>query len=158
MGNAERQAVSVAMGPRRRVGYAGYVTKNFMNMKMNKTPPFDPPYKTITRTIDGARVLETLADGVERVITSQAIIPGRAVSSRPATPVRKAVNPVVHGNVEAILFLDVPFAEKDSVKRLGAKWDGVMRKWYIPHGMDVHQFSRWCTEALQLQMQSVGQI
>ncbi|MFD2270846.1 DUF5710 domain-containing protein [Undibacterium arcticum] len=99
---------------------------------MNKAPPFDPPYITTTDTIDGARAVETLADGTERVVTAQAIIHGRAVSSRPATPARKAVNPVVHGNAESILFLDVPFAEKDSVKRLGARWDGAMRKWYIP--------------------------
>lgn len=51
------------------------------------------------------------------------------------------------------MFLDVPFAEKDRVKRLGAKWDGAMRKWYIPHGVDVHLFSRWWSEALKLQIQ-----
>jgi hypothetical protein len=126
---------------------------------MNKAPPpFDPPYKTITRTADGERIVETLADGTERVVTAQATIPGHAVSSRPVTPSRKAVNPVVHGNAKTIMFLDVPFAEKDRVKRLGAKWDGAMRKWYIPHGVDVHLFSRWYPEALQLPMRSLGQL
>ena len=127
-------------------------------MNMNKPPPFDPPYITITDTVNGTRVVETLADGTERAVTAQANIPARAVSSRPATSARKAVNPVVHGNAEAILFLEVPFAQKDSVKRLGAKWDGATRKWYIPHGMDVHLFSRWWPEALKLKMQSVGQL
>ena len=128
---------------------------------MNNTPPFDPPYKTFTSTPDGERVVETLADGTEQVVTTQAIIPKRAISSKLATPapVRKtAVGPVVHGNAAAILFLDVPFSEKDKVKRLGAKWDGAMRKWYIPHGLDVHLFSHWWPEALQLQMQSFGQL
>lgn len=128
---------------------------------MNKTPPFDPPYKTFTSTPDGDRVVETLADGTERGVSAQAIIIGRTVSNQPATaaPVHKAAaSPVVHGNAAAILFLDVPFAEKDSVKRLGAKWDGAMRKWYIPHGLDVHLFSRWWPEALQQQMQSFGQL
>lgn len=125
---------------------------------MNKEPPFAPPYKTFTNTIDGTSVLETLTDGTERIVTAQAVIVGRAVSSQPATPARKAGNPVTHGNTEAILFLDVAFAEKDSVKRLGAKWDGAMRKWYIPHGMDVHLFSRWWPEALKLKMQSAGRI
>lgn len=103
-------------------------------------------------------MMETLADGTERVITAQAVIVGHVVSSRAAMPARKAVNPVVHGNVDPILFLDVAFAEKDNVKRLGAKWDGAMRKWYIPHGMDVHLFSRWWPDALKLKMQSVGPI
>ncbi|MFC6519212.1 DUF5710 domain-containing protein [Undibacterium arcticum] len=123
---------AVPIGRPGRVRYADRVTEIFKNMMMNKAPPFDPPYITTTDTIDGARAVETLADGTERVVTAQAIIHGRAVSSRPATPARKAVNPVVHGNAESILFLDVPFAEKDSVKRLGARWDGAMRKWYIP--------------------------
>lgn len=125
---------------------------------MNKEPPFAPPYKTFTNTIDGTSVLETLTDGTERVVTAQAVIVGCAISSRSATPASKAVNPVVHGNAETKLFLNVTFAEKDSVKRLGAKWDGTMRKWYIPHGMDVHLFCRWWPEALQLKMQSVGRI
>lgn len=125
---------------------------------MNKEPPFAPPYKTFTNTIKGTRVLETLIDGTERVVTAQAVIVGCAVSSQPATPARKAVNPVAHGNAEAILFLDVAFTEKDSVKRLGAKWDGAMRKWYIPQGADVHLFSRWWPEALKLKAEPVGQI
>lgn len=123
---------------------------------MIKTPPFDPPYITTTDTIDGARAVETLADGTERVVTPRACIPERAVSGQPATPARKVVNPVAQGNSDK-LFLDVPFAEKDSVKRLGAKWDGAMRKWYIPHGVDVKPFSRWWPDALNLQMQSIGQ-
>lgn len=123
---------------------------------MNTPPPFDPPYKTFTSTPDCERVVETLADGTEQVVTAQAIIVGRAVSSRLATlaPVRKAaVSLVAHGNDKTI-FLDVPFSEKDKVKRLGAKWDGAMRKWYIPHGMDVHLFKPWWPQVLQLQMQS----
>lgn len=125
---------------------------------MHKTPPFDPPYKTFANTIDGTSVLETLTDGTERIVTAQAIIVGRADTSQTATAARKAVNPVVHGNAESKLFLDVAFAEKDSVKRLGARWDSAMRKWYIPQGADVHLFSRWWPEALKLKMQSVGQI
>ena len=126
---------------------------------MINTPPFDPPYITFTNTADGARAVETLADGTERVVTAQPYIAGPSVTTTPAPAACKAAaSPVVHGNAEAILFLDVPFAEKDQVKRLGAKWDGAMRKWYIPHGMDVHFFNRWWPAALQLQMQSFGQL
>lgn len=59
--------------------------------------------------------METLADGTERVITAQAVIVGRVVSSRAAMPARKAVNPVVHGNVEDILFLDVAFLRRTAL-------------------------------------------
>lgn len=39
--------------------------------------------------------------------------------------------------------LQVPFAEKDEVKRLGARWDGAGKVWYVPDGVDVQPFSRW---------------
>ena len=123
---------------------------------MINTPPFDPPYTTFTNTADGTRAVETLADGTQRLVTAH--IAGPSVATTPASAARKAASPVVHGNAEAILYLDVPFAEKDQVKRLGAKWDGAMRKWYIPHGMDVHIFKRWWPAALQLQMQTFGQL
>lgn len=28
------------------------------------------------------------------------------------------------------IYLNVPFAEKDLAKKLGAKWDGSLKKWY----------------------------
>lgn len=121
---------------------------------MNETPPFDPPYRTITRTNDGAHVVETLADGTQRVVTDQTIIPSQAASS---PPVRQAANPAVRGNAETI-FLDVPFAEKDKVKRLGAKWDSEARRWYIPHGMDAYPFKRWCPDALRLHILSLKEL
>lgn len=31
-----------------------------------------------------------------------------------------------------MVFLDVPYHEKDEAKRLGARWDPEVRKWYIP--------------------------
>jgi exodeoxyribonuclease VII large subunit len=39
--------------------------------------------------------------------------------------------------------LEVPFVEKDTVKALGARWDAVRKKWYVPAGMDLLPFSRW---------------
>jgi predicted aconitase len=30
-----------------------------------------------------------------------------------------------------LIYLNVPFAEKDSVKFLGARWDELRRKWFI---------------------------
>jgi exodeoxyribonuclease VII large subunit len=40
-------------------------------------------------------------------------------------------------------YLIVPFPEKDAAKQLGARWDGAVRAWYIPDGLDVDKFARW---------------
>ena len=38
---------------------------------------------------------------------------------------------------------NVPFAEKDEAKQLGARWDPKRRKWYVPPGVDAALFARW---------------
>jgi hypothetical protein len=43
--------------------------------------------------------------------------------------------------------LQVPFAEKDDAKRLGARWDGRQRIWYVPEGTDPTPFKKWLPEA-----------
>ena len=45
--------------------------------------------------------------------------------------------------MDGIVFLDVPYAEKDTAKRLGARWDPIARKWYIQASQDPKPFSRW---------------
>ena len=46
-----------------------------------------------------------------------------------------------------MIFLDVPFREKDEAKALGARWDGVSKKWYIPQELSEQPepFQRWLT-------------
>lgn len=39
--------------------------------------------------------------------------------------------------------LQVPFAEKDEAKRLGARWDPARRLWYVQNAADLSAFSRW---------------
>lgn len=39
--------------------------------------------------------------------------------------------------------LKVPFMEKDDAKRLGARWNGASKRWYIPDGVDKAPFMRW---------------
>ena len=46
-----------------------------------------------------------------------------------------------------IVFLDVPYQEKDEAKRLGAKWDPGERKWYVPEGRGLELFTKWLPEA-----------
>lgn len=44
---------------------------------------------------------------------------------------------------EDVVFLDVPFVEKDEAKALGARWDPAARRWFIPGGHDSSRFARW---------------
>ena len=39
--------------------------------------------------------------------------------------------------------LVTPFAEKDAVKALGARWDASKKVWYITNVEDLTPFSRW---------------
>ena len=41
------------------------------------------------------------------------------------------------------IVLQTKFAEKNTVKRMGASWDSVRRYWYVPRGVDVTPFSDW---------------
>lgn len=40
-------------------------------------------------------------------------------------------------------YLDVPFSDKESAKKAGAKWDGSARRWYVPNGVELGAFSAW---------------
>ena len=40
-------------------------------------------------------------------------------------------------------YLNVPFAQKDEAKALGARWDAVEKKWFVPSGKDIVLFARW---------------
>ncbi|MCP3751873.1 DUF5710 domain-containing protein [Pseudomonas sp. SBB6] len=39
--------------------------------------------------------------------------------------------------------LNVPFAEKDEAKALGARWDPQLKTWYVPEGKEIGLFVRW---------------
>ena len=47
--------------------------------------------------------------------------------------------------VNSKIYLNVPYAEKDAAKALGAKWDAARKKWYVPMGTNVNSFSKWNT-------------
>ena len=38
--------------------------------------------------------------------------------------------------------LDCPFSEKDRAKSLGARWDALKSKWYVPEGIPLEPFSK----------------
>ena len=39
--------------------------------------------------------------------------------------------------------LTTPFAEKDAVKALGARWDAAKKVWYVTDVADLSPFARW---------------
>ncbi len=43
----------------------------------------------------------------------------------------------------AKIYLNVPYAQKDAAKALGARWDAANKKWYIPPGKDPEPFGQW---------------
>lgn len=44
---------------------------------------------------------------------------------------------------QEVYFLNVPYSEKDEASKLGALWDDVYRKWYVPLNLDNNQFQKW---------------
>lgn len=44
-------------------------------------------------------------------------------------------------------FLNVPFAQKDAAKALGARWDAANKKWFVPAGKDIAAFAQWMMDA-----------
>ncbi len=44
-------------------------------------------------------------------------------------------------------YLNVPFAQKDAAKALGARWDAANKKWYVPADKDITLFAQWQPQA-----------
>lgn len=42
-----------------------------------------------------------------------------------------------------MIFLTVPYAEKDDAKSLGARWNPTRRSWYVPDGVAAEPFAKW---------------
>ena len=114
------------------------------SIAMTNDFPFDPPYKLAIDSPAGKRWVEVLPDGSQVDTTPPATTlppPGTRVDNAP----RGGSGGGSSGGApaKAQVFLNVPFAEKDEAKRLGARWDPARKKWYVPNGVDAEQFSRW---------------
>jgi hypothetical protein len=42
-----------------------------------------------------------------------------------------------------VIKLNVPYAEKDQARRLGARWDATLKTWYAPPGVMLTSLERW---------------
>ena len=40
-------------------------------------------------------------------------------------------------------YLEVPYADKDQAKAIGARFDMSRKKWYCPDGIDLMLFRKW---------------
>jgi hypothetical protein len=40
-------------------------------------------------------------------------------------------------------FLNVPYAEKDDARALGARWNPGKKRWYVPPGVALEPFEKW---------------
>nr|WP_308632422.1 DUF5710 domain-containing protein [Massilia sp. YIM B02763] len=40
-------------------------------------------------------------------------------------------------------FLNVPYAEKDEARALGARWNPGRKRWYVPTGVALDPFEKW---------------
>jgi len=56
------------------------------------------------------------------------------------TPARGAARHEDAGNRRD---LKVPYADKDHVKKLGARWDATRKVWYAPEGVDIEPLTPW---------------
>ena len=43
-------------------------------------------------------------------------------------------------------YLNVPFAEKDQAKSLGARWDSQAKQWFVPDGISAQPFTQWLAQ------------
>jgi len=48
-------------------------------------------------------------------------------------------------------YLNVPYAQKDAAKALGARWDAANKKWYAPADKDMTLFAQWQVQSATLQ-------
>ncbi len=42
-----------------------------------------------------------------------------------------------------MLYINVPYSEKDEAKALGAKWDSTNKTWYVERSADYRKFAKW---------------
>lgn len=53
-----------------------------------------------------------------------------------------------------ILYLVVPYSEKDEAKKLGCRWDKKKKQWYVIDPENIFDFVKWAPERLKKQTTS----
>ena len=72
-----------------------------------------------------------LTSPLELVVAGRAVSPAVLFADPPPKPT-------------TITWLQVPYLQKDDAKGKGAKWDDTEKKWFVPAGVDLDPFRKWC--------------
>jgi hypothetical protein len=54
------------------------------------------------------------------------------------------------------IYLQVPYAQKDAAKALGARWDATRKKWYVPADKDMTPFAKWQPETVAQELSATA--
>ena len=65
-----------------------------------------------------------------------------AAEPTPPTFIRSE-HPAMSPSDDQLVYLAVPFAEKDDAKQAGAKWDKAEKAWFVPAGVALDGFTAW---------------
>lgn len=49
----------------------------------------------------------------------------------------------------AIFYINVPYAQKEAAKAIGARWDAIKKSWYVPKEIPLHHFVQWLPQHLK---------
>ena len=71
---------------------------------------------------------------------------GASTSVEGNMPVEEEQAPAMPAAAERV-YLAVPYAEKEAVKALGARWNRTGKAWYVPPGQNLVGFQRWMPTA-----------
>jgi E3 ubiquitin-protein ligase RFWD3 len=76
-------------------------------------------------------------------------------SSQSHSPPRRCTSPSpVHTTNSSdliskyVVLLSCPYQEREEAKALGARFDGQLKKWYVPPGLNVRLFSKWLPQPM----------
>lgn len=88
--------------------------------------------------IDGSRFSKWMSGGASRPSIPKAAAFSKAAPSSAGGFEESNANPFK-------MYLNVPIAEKEDAKGLGAKWDKDAKKWYVPESANPITFAKWAT-------------
>ncbi len=86
------------------------------------------------RLRDGTEIARRIRRNLTNNRDAEWVFPARA-------PVK--LNAAPDAGASDRLYLSIPRHDKDQAKELGARWDGLAKRWYVPSGSDRGPFERW---------------
>ena len=75
--------------------------------------------------------------------SDRAMFEGMPTPATPPSPTTGSPGPSLAGIAERDIALNVPYADKDQAKALGARWIADQKRWVVPAGVELGPFSAW---------------